>query len=281
MKKFIMVLAALVVFASFGTDAFATVGGPTYIGNFKYNPADESVYYILRSDSGRGCPPILQKISLATEKIETAYSCEDGEKLYYESNTGSINEINKITQNFKDLTPINLTDNKIQIDLNFVTAETFGEENSIAKRNFTATVYQNGQKIDQFAIPGCTLDQPFTFAGYAIPGFEKKIALLSSGTGDCFEGGYTTENLFVIGGLQSLNRASSYNTLKMYNSPLIPSVLTQVVFEKDKITPTSSAITTSPMTTDEPIDPKLLMIIGGFVIALIVGVVLGRVTKTI
>ena len=43
--------------------ALATVGGPTFIHTLKYNPLDESVYYIQNSESGRGCPPGLMKIS--------------------------------------------------------------------------------------------------------------------------------------------------------------------------------------------------------------------------
>ncbi|MDP3996511.1 MAG: hypothetical protein Q8P86_02360, partial [bacterium] len=61
--------------------SFATVGGPTYISDFKYNPADESVYYIVNSQSGRGCPPELAKISLNSGISEMALSCDEGEKI--------------------------------------------------------------------------------------------------------------------------------------------------------------------------------------------------------
>ena len=61
-------------------NARATVGGPTFIREFKYNPLDESVYYIQTSESGRGCPPGLHKISLNTSQSQVVYSCDQGEK---------------------------------------------------------------------------------------------------------------------------------------------------------------------------------------------------------
>lgn len=233
---------ALILFPS---PASATVGGPTYIGSFMYNNANESIYYIERSDGGRGCPPELKKVSLVSEKIDTVFSCSQGESLQGNDYTNNYQlamvEITKLTNGFKDLTPVSLTKNTIRIDVDFVKTETLDSEPDwILKTHFLAKVYQNNKKIDEFQIAGCNLDQPFTFAGYAIPGFEKKIALLSSTKGNCFEGGYTIERLSIIGGV-NVQDGTHTGGYKSIETPLVPSESTLVVFEHDTVDFTASS----------------------------------------
>ena len=142
--------------------------------------------------------------------------------------------IDNIVLNFKDLTAINLRDNKIYVDVNFVDYKKFSSDsNDIELANFTVLLYQDGKKVLDFSLTGCNLKQPFTFAGYAIPGFDKKIALLLSTKGDCMEGGYINETLYVVGGLENLNKADISNYYK-YASALTPNEGTLVVFESDK-----------------------------------------------
>ena len=62
-------------------NVLATVGGPTFIYDFRYNPLDESVYYIKQDFGGRGCPPELIRLSLNSGKTDIAYSCSEGEKI--------------------------------------------------------------------------------------------------------------------------------------------------------------------------------------------------------
>ncbi len=217
----------------------ATVGGPTYIGIFKYNKANESVYYTKFDHGGRGCPPELIKKSLIDEKEEIVYSCEQGEKIvtdYYKNNKvpydyntpllNISNKISEITNDFKYLSTIDLNKNNITIDIKFIKTEksTYDTEFN-SHSTFNATIYQNGKKIKEQIISGCYKDQPFTFAGYAIPGFDKKIVMLVSGLGNCYEGGYVNESIFIVGELDKIKRDSRYSYYKE-DSPLIPETLT-------------------------------------------------------
>lgn len=214
------------------TVAHATVGGPTLIYDFRYNPADESVYYIEEDHGGRGCPPELYKLSLNSGAASVVYSCDQGSA----EGASPVSEIDAIIEGFKPLSPISLKKNGIEVDVDFVRSEMweYGSDSGVSKRHFTATVYQRGGKVAELPVAGCNLEQPFTFAGYAIPGFEKKIALLLSTKGDCFEGGYTNETLHMVGGVGGLDKDFSYNSMK-WSQPLAPNEGTLVVFEADEI----------------------------------------------
>ena len=215
----------------------ATVGGPTFIYDFKYNPSNESVYYTLYSESGRGCPPLLMKMSLNSGKIDTVFSCDEGEKLI-EGNGYQFNPVNaaidKITGNFKRLIPINLKSNKIAADVVFVNHENIMPDvPEITKANFTISIFQDGKKITDFKRVGCNVDQPFVFEGYAIPGFDKKIVLLLSSKGDCWEGGYINESLHVVGGVSNLDK--TYLNSYKGASALVPNEGTLVVYESESV----------------------------------------------
>jgi len=180
----------------------ATVGGPTYVYNLKYNPNDESVYYTEQNQSGKGCPPILSKISLHTGETSTVFSCDEGFALstdedFYPAQS-VYNKIEEITKGFKPLTFLNLKENSIDLDVSFVKDKFFNESDILLRKNFITWVYQDGIKTDEFPINGCSVEQPFSFAGYAIPGFNKKIIILSSAVSDSFEGGYIREGLHVV-----------------------------------------------------------------------------------
>lgn len=250
--------------------AQATVGGPTFIYDFKYNSSDESVYYIKENFGGRGCPPELIKISLNTEKVDVAYSCDEGEKLVPAGNSYYVaaSKINEITKNWKSLTPINLKNNNISIDVNYINdGAKIPGINEVMTRNFSASVYQGDSKIDEFEIVGCSLDQPFVFQGYAIPGFEKKIILLLSAKGVCFEGGYINENLYVVGGVTNLNKEPLNNSLKG-PSALIANEGSLTVLESDKV-----GVTNFEKSNKTP----TITLVLGLLLSLLVGVVIGAV----
>jgi hypothetical protein len=167
------------------------------------------------------------------------YSCDQGEKLYdgkdYDAAIAEVrSEINAITQNFKNLVLISLKKNNISIDLKFVRTEKMSPEiDEIRNSVFKASIFKDGKKITEAEISGCNTEQPFTFAGYAVPGFDKKIVLLLSTKGDCFEGGYIDESLLVVGGLNSINKES----LNFYKSDqaLVPNEGTLTVYEGDSV----------------------------------------------
>lgn len=233
---------------------FATVGGDSYVGELKYNPIDESVYYIRTDGGGRGCPPILNKISLTAKNEETVFSCNDGEKLINEQNSESdpnysgVNnliwsKIQDLTSKFKSLVSINLNKNNIELDISFVKDVYFPVNNTpdlpetyekiLDRKLFSVQVFQNKKKIDQFEISGCNLEQPFLFAGFMIPGFEKKIILVSSAKSDCFEGGYITEKIHIINNLEFLNKNEGLGMYKSITLPLIPTESTLVAWGED------------------------------------------------
>jgi hypothetical protein len=262
------------------SNVFATVGGPILIHSFKYNPADESVYYVSNSYSGRGCPPELLKMSLNSGKVQVAFSCDEGEKLLGSGddyNIAPVNvAINKITQNFKDLIPINLKTNRISVDVSFLNYEKMSPEwDEIKNANFTASVYQDNKKIIDIPISGCSLEQPFVFAGYAIPGFDKKIVLLLSAKGDCWEGGYIYENLYVVGGVNNLDKTYNGNFYKGQD-PLVPNEGTLVVFEADSVNNKIEETDNTKLPVENSNNSAILYIIFGFVIALGLGYFLGK-----
>lgn len=289
----ILVLAAFVFSVALftGQVAQATVGGPTYVYSFKYNPQDESVYFIETSMSGRGCPPELKKISLNTGEVSTVYSCDEGEELLSKSDSYDseivLSEIRDITANFKDLSQINLRKNNISVDVDFVRDNYLeGSPDWLLNKEFTATIFQNNKELSRQMITGCDIDQPFTYAGYSIPGFEKKIIMLVSAVEDCFEGGYTGEKLLVVGGLNELDKNYATNYRKG-DSPLMASAATLVVSEADKVTgekePEKVAGNDQEVNDkeiDRPSNTTLLVVSAVFVLGLFVGVVLPRKSRS-
>ncbi len=280
--------------------AYATVGGPTYIGDFKYNPKDESIYYKFYDHGGRGCPPVLMKISLNDGKTNEVYSCDEGEK-FLESYQNDYNvgiaklaeELDKITSGFKDLTPINLKKNNINIDIKFARSEKFeGELDMIKNSIFNAEISKDNNKLLFTDIFGCNIEQPFTFAGYSIPGFNKKIVILNSSKANCFEGGYINESLIVVGGLDNINKES----LNFYKGDmaLVPNEGTITVYASNSDTKNiaddrevkidvkpllSNHVSTSTVTINLFKNKIVIAIFCTIIASIFLGFFLGRVSK--
>ncbi len=243
--------------------AYATVGGPTYIGDFHYNRADESIYYQVNEQSGRGCPTLLYKISLENRAVTPVVNCDQAEAIvnastnqqdrYYGLRTTYADMLSAM----KPLSPIALTNSNIHIDIEYVDESTYGTgaDSFVSHRNFIANVYQNSTKVDSFKITGCSTNQPFVFLGFAIPGFEKKIAVLSSTKGDCYEGGYTRESIHVVGNVANINK-EYVNAYKTHYEGLEVSEHTPIVFEKDSI----ASSTTQTDSQKNTFDWKLVVI---------------------
>ncbi len=291
----VLVIIAVVLLGSefFAVARFAeaTVGGPTYIYDFRYNPSDEAVYYISASQSGRGCPPILQKLPPRSGASENVVSCEQAEELLKGSVPGQwypaplMAKFEEITERFARLTPIHLSKNNISIDLDFSGTEGLhGAEAILRWTKFLATVYQNGRKVSEFPLVGCSREQPFTFAGYAIPGVPDRMMLLSSAKSDCFEGGYIGETLHIVEGIANLDTTYWTNFYKG-NEPLIPSEVTLVIFEKDAV-PGIASVAENAREDDYVNGALPAKLLGGYglgavlaltaVIFMLVGIALGR-----
>lgn len=273
------------MFIFFSSHAHATVGGSINLYDFKYNPGDESIYYQQIDNGGRGCPPVLKKISLSNESVSTIFSCDEGEKLTennWDNNYLVNQKISEITSQFKDLTPISLKKNNISIDVNFLRNGYIGDEQSyLISRVFSLVVYQNQKLVDQKEITSCDLEDPFLFQGYSIPGFNKKIMLLMSAKADCFEGGYVSDSIYVIGGLDNLDKTFSGNYKGI--SSIQPDKNTLIVFESEKANYKEGKDTNLTHISDTYVDNGLekskwiilITLIG--ILSFIIGICLGKI----
>jgi hypothetical protein len=162
MKRSYFIAAVVVALAASAGVAYATVGGPTYIYDFRYNPADESIYYVSASQGGRGCPPVLNKLSIRSGVEETVFSCEQGEALLAQSAPGHwypaplMQKFDELTKNFRRLLPVNLPENGIAIDLDAVQTRHIDGTDFLLATDFSATVFQNGTRVASFPVSGCS-----------------------------------------------------------------------------------------------------------------------------
>ncbi len=277
MNKVLIICFSLAVLLLGASHAHATVGGPTYVYDLKYNSADTSVYYTEISESGRGCPPILRKVSVATHTTKTVLSCDDTQELPIESVEA---EIEGTTAGFKNLTPISLTNNNVRITLIQTGVDTFDGVKDFSRTFFTANIHQDDNFIGSIDIQGCDADQEFLFAGYAIPTLTKKVAIILSTKGDCFEGGYTYESLYIIDDVTVVDRTTVGS--QKTSSALRPSGATTIGQLPSSpmpeptvtlITPTETPVAT---TSDNSSNITIALIAAAF---LVIGVILGYHTK--
>lgn len=285
MKTIIYSLFAVSIF-TFASSTHATVGGPTYIGDFHYNRSDESIYYQVNEQSGRGCPTLLYKMSLENRTVTPVIECDQADAIVNASTDqqdryfGLRTTYADMLDAMKQLSPISLTQSNISIDVEYVSESTLGTgtDSFVSHRNFIANVYQSDTKVDSFEITGCSLNQPFVFLGFAIPGFEKKIIILSSTKSDCFEGGYNREKIHVVSNVSNINK-DYINVYKTHYEGLEVSEYTPIVFEKDStiigtpVSPTNS--------TPVDVDSNHMVIALTAVIMLVLGFIVGRFKRSI
>ncbi len=197
--KIIIVSLAFVFFAS---TASATVGGPSNVFDLKFDAKSNSVYYQVQSFGGRGCPPILMSLSIANNSTKEIIPCDD------EDSTEE--RINALTGNLPTISPIHLRKNNISVSVEEKSVEYWENSEEIVRRSFVAHVFQNNKKVESIPFSGCNLDQPVVIDGYTIPNAGHTIVFLFSTKGDCFEGGYISESLHVVSGLNITPDTSVY-----------------------------------------------------------------------
>ncbi len=151
-------------------------------------------------------------------------------------------------------------------------------DDSIIKRNYIAKVYQGDKKVGEFTISGCKSDQPFNFAGYSIPGLEKKIVIVSSTVGDCWEGGYVYENIHIINIIDKIDRTPVLGTGKNEVEALKTNSGTLTVYpNKDE----TSIVSSNTDNNQAPISNELsgnnnLVFILMAIVILLVGIIIGN-----
>ena len=208
------------------TRAHATVGGPTYIEQISYNEQERSVYFLNKSQTGRGCAPEIGKINLATNNQTFVMSCDAIEKKYG-TDIAAYNEL--VEQTFLKNTPLTIIDlekNKISARVTYTGEEKIAEENISAR--FHAVILQGGEEKGAIDFRGCYKDQPAVMTGYLIPG-SSKIAIVISRIGDCFEGGYVKDDIYLVDGISVTDRAAiehrnSFSGPRVYQGDLVVSV---------------------------------------------------------
>lgn len=177
----------------------ATVGGPTYIERLSYSQTENSLYYLINNKGGRGCPPEIEKMNLATKERTLILSCDKIETDYYTKdgfNSTSYDQfVEKTFSSLTSLSMISLPNNNISTSVDYIGEHKFDEYNTSS--NFKATISQNNTEKGTTEFMGCHQDQLNVFRGYLIPN-TNTIAMLISRVGDCFEGGYTKDDLYIL-----------------------------------------------------------------------------------
>ena len=180
-------------------DVFATVGGPTYLERLSYSPSENAIYYLINNQGGRGCPAEIAKINLTTKEQILILPCDKIEETYYTNEGFNSLEYERFVQNtFQPLISlpiISLPKNGISITVDYVGEHRFDEYN--VSSDFRALVSQGNEKKGTIDFLGCYKDQPNVFRGYMIPNTDK-IAMVVSRIGDCFEGGYTDDDMYIV-----------------------------------------------------------------------------------
>jgi len=264
---------AFLLIISFGilvNNAQATVGGPTIVYDFKYDSKTSSIYYTEQNYNGKGCPPELKSISLSTLMSKVVYSCNDG--LVTENQSL---RINSFTSQFTTLVPINLRRNNIDIVVDVIGIENIPDTSEKIKTNFIARVFQGSNKISEITFSGCNAEQPLVVGGYEIPGVSDKIVLLFSRKSDCWEGGYVGEFIFLVSGVNIVDR-SHVNSYKS-DSPLIPDDNSLVLYSKKDGGDQTSGQSPKDCISDKefPVAILVLSVIG----ALVLGIIVGRLSR--
>lgn len=268
-------LGVLLMFATLSFDgALATVGGPIYVSRIAYSPVVNSVYYLSNRNDGMGCPPIIHQISLKDGQDVEVMSCRQVFQEYYsgDANNGEQKYNKFLTDYYKKLRSIgsiSLKKNNIDIEVEALSERV--ENGEKYWTDFQAVVTQLGKEVKRVSFQGCDKDQPHIFEGYRIPGSDK-MALLISTKGDCFEGGYASETIRLIEGINYRDTESVRGVKEAVMSE--PSEANLVVFAPNRNKATQWSTTLLGIIGGHGV---LLIAVGGVLVAgLLVGFVVRK-----
>ena len=191
MKKiYIFVLVIILGFIFTINTANATTGGSLMISDIKYNPNNNTVYYLVNDNGGRGCLPELYSYTIDKQEEKIIYDCD-----YAESNGDGYQE--KIDFIMNGLIPLDRIDlNNNSISANVMIDYTYHDD-YFSQISLKADLFQNDEKKLLIEFPGCEFGQKVNFEGYIVP--EKNdLFILVSTKNICFEYRYIGEKLFYV-----------------------------------------------------------------------------------
>lgn len=275
MNKIIYILPLLIVLALVfflpTANVSATVGGPSYIYRIVYDSQNNTVYYLKSDYGGRGCPPIIHKLDLKTKTTTEIKSCDDN---FIMSEYDKL--INDTFQNFPNLYSINLKKNNISAEMDVVSKKIDNEQNFLEFTNFNIKVKQDGAEKANFNFNGCLEDQPNIVEGYLVPNSNIMLLLLSR-IGDCYEGGYIYEDIYIAEGINYYDKnAVRYGK---EDAPLLLNAGDLVVYassDKDKVSDPKDQKKGTFLNTKENIIIVVMLVIISFMIGTLLGYLLKK-----
>jgi len=257
MKKFTITSVIVAVFSlSILSTVHATVGGETLIQSILYSPSNsQQIIYKVQNYGGKGCPPEIFSFSTQTGVSTALISCNDADGTS-QTKFNSISE-DTLSQYPNLLRHIDLSKNKISARLTLVAEQEVDEASqNFGRADFHLDVFQNGEKKTGINYSGCSKDQVHIVEGYIVPN-KNWMALLVSTKGDCFEGGYASENLYLVPNITLYNQApllikdkgataGNGNLSLIATTPIVPQTQVQTPKAQDQsqttVPPASSTI---------------------------------------
>lgn len=275
-NKILLTLILGIALISFlqNKNALATVGGPKYVSEIAYNPSNNSIiYYKLNDNGGMGCPPIIHSISVVSGKDTPVKNCNnvlsEFFQTYDEKNQARYSQfISDTYQGLHYLSSVNLKSNHIGVEVD-VLSENIINNTEVLWTEFRATIKQNNKEIAKLDFRGCSKDQPHLFEGYRVPD-TNTMAILISNKGDCFEGGYVTERLFIIEGVNYYD-TNPVRPIKT-DTATEPNTGNLVVYaDSQDLLNTQQTTTTTPTTDQKNSKTNIIL----FIVLLVAGIAIG------
>lgn len=259
----------------FYNSTLATVGGPSYIDRISYNASKKEVFYLVEDGGGRGCMPVVYKLDLTDGKSESVISCDFIEKNFYDQkyrfDQGKYSQaVENVFAGSEYLSAIDLKANDISIAVEYIKEHKYDEYNKSSE--FRAYIYQGGNKKGELDFIGCYKDQPNVFRGYNIPNSDKLVLVISR-IGNCFEGGYVEEVMYVVNGIDFRSIDGYYHGYggpEIYRGDLVAYSENDVALEDKPVD-----ISSSSETSWNKFNPTIVVSITA-VVFLLIGFALGR-----
>lgn len=207
MKNLTLASSIFVAFLLFNaTTAHGTVGGPTLIESLQYSSASkQNIIYQLQSYSGKGCPEEIYSLNVATGAKQGLITCNDPDFANPSAYNSKLESL--LAQYPSLLRHLDLSKNKITGQVTVTGEKKFEPEAGyFGGTDFRLDIFQDRILKGSATYSGCSRDQIHIVEGHVIPNYNSLIVLVST-KGDCFEGGYANEKLYVISNITLYDQA--------------------------------------------------------------------------